>query len=107
METIKIKIKKGDNVKVIAGDAKGQEGKVLSVNKEKMRALVEGVNMVSRHTKPNAKSPQGGIVKKESSIHISNLMLVVDGKATRVGRKMDDKTNKLVRFAKKTGEVIK
>lgn len=107
METIKLKIKKGDNVKVIAGDAKGQEGKVLSVDKEKMRALVEGVNMVSRHTKPNAKSPQGGIVKKESSIHLSNLMLVVDGKATRIGRKMDDKTNKLVRFSKKTGEVIK
>lgn len=107
MATIKLKIKKGDNVKVIAGDAKGQEGKVLSVDKEKMRALVEGVNMVSRHTKPNAKSPQGGIVKKESSIHVSNLMLVVDGKATRIGRKMDDKTNKLVRFSKKTGEVIK
>lgn len=107
METIKLKIKKGDNVKVIAGDAKGQEGKVLSVDKEKMRALVEGVNLVSRHTKPNAKSPQGGIVKKESSIHLSNLMLVVDGKATRIGRKMDDKTNKLVRFSKKTGEVIK
>ena|SRR5689334_3666502 len=104
----KVKIKKGDTVKVIAGDAKGQQGKVLTVDREAYRALVEGVNMVSKHTKPNASSPNGGIVKKEATIHISNLMLVdpSSGNPTRVGRKAGDK-NKLVRFAKKSGEVIK
>ncbi len=101
----KLHIKKGDTVAVIAGDSKGQQGKVLSIDKEKGRALVEGVNLASKHTKPSAATPQGGIVKKESSIHISNLMLVVGGKLTRVGRKLDN--NKLVRYAKKTGEVIK
>lgn len=103
----KLHIKKGDTVKVIAGDEKGTKGKVLVVYSEKLRALVEGVNMVSKHTKPNAANPQGGIVKKEAPIHISNLMLV-DGKgnATRIGRKRNDK-GKLVRFSKKTGEVIK
>jgi len=103
----KLHVKKGDTVKVIAGDAKGQQGKILSINKEKFRAIVEGVNQVSKHTKPSAQSPQGGIVKQEASIHISNLMLVVDGKTTRIGRKLDEKTEKLVRYAKKTGEVIK
>jgi len=103
----KIHIKKGDTVRVIAGDEKGQEGKVLSVDKRKYRALIEGVNMFSKHTKPNAKSPQGGIVKKEGSIHISNLKLVdAAGNATRVGRKRDE-GNKIVRFSKKSGEVIK
>ncbi len=101
----KLHIKKGDTVAVIAGDSKGQQGKVLSIDKEKGRALVEGVNLASKHTKPSAATPQGGIVKKESSIHISNLMLVVGGKLTRVGRKLDN--DKLVRYAKKTGEVIK
>src|SRR6202008_3498267 len=103
----KLHIKKGDSVKVIAGDSKGQEGKVLSIDKDKNRAFVEGVNLVSKHTKPNAKNPQGGIVKQEASIHISNLMLIQAGKVTRVGRKLDEKTGKLVRYSKKTGEVIK
>jgi len=102
----KFHIKKGDNVKVIAGNERGATGKVLSVDVKKRRAFVEGVNMVSKHTKPNAANPQGGIVKKEASIHLSNLM-VVDGKgnATRVGRKLNE-DNRLVRYSKKTGEEI-
>jgi large subunit ribosomal protein L24 len=105
----KLHIKRNDLVKVLAGDSKGQEGKVLSIDTTKNRAVVEGVNLVSKHTKPDAKNPQGGIVKKEASIHVSNLMLVEPktGKATRVGRKLDAKSNKLVRYSKKTGEVIK
>ena len=105
----KLHIKKGDTVKVIAGNSKGQEGKIIEINISKSRALVEGVNMVSKHTKPNATSPQGGIIKKESSIHISNLMLVdpKSGDTTRIGRKIDDKTGKLTRYSKKSGEVIK
>ena len=105
----KLHIKKGDTVKVIAGNSKGQEGKVIEIIISKSRALVEGVNMVSKHTKPNATSPQGGIIKKESSIHISNLMLVdpKSGDATRIGRKIVDKTGKLTRYSKKSGEVIK
>ena len=105
----KLHIKKGDSVKVIAGDSKNQEGKVLSIDRVKSRAIVEGVNLVSKHTKPSAKHAQGGIVKQEASVHISNLMLIEPGtgKATRVGRKLDDKTNKLSRYSKKTGELIK
>lgn len=103
----KLKIKKNDIVRVISGNSKGKEGKVLSVDRNTLRALVEGVNLVSRHTKPNAKSPQGGIVKKESPIHISNLMLLEGSEATRVGRRLDEKTGKLVRYSKKTNEVIK
>lgn len=105
----KLHIKKDDLVKVLAGDSKGSEGKVLSIDKIKNRAVVEGVNLVSKHTKPDAKNPQGGIIKKESSIHVSNLMLVEPGtgKVTRVGRKLDEKSKKLVRYSKKTGEVIK
>ncbi len=104
----KLHIKKGDTVKVIAGTANGQEGKVLEVIIKSSRALVEGVNLVSRHTKPNAANPDGGIVKKEASIHISNLMLVdpKTGEATRTGRKRDE-SGKIVRFSKKTKEVIK
>lgn len=104
----KMHIKKGDVVIVIAGDSKGQEGRVLSVNYEKETAIVEGVNMVSKHTKPNAKSPQGGILKKEAPIHISNLMMKdpSNGKATRIGRRLNN-DKKLVRFAKKSGEEIK
>jgi large subunit ribosomal protein L24 len=88
---IKLKIKSGDTVTVIAGDHKGSEGKVLRVDREKNKAIVEGVNMVSKHTKPSAKSPQGGIVKKEAPIHISNLALI-DPKsksATKVGIKVE------------------
>lgn len=104
----KIHIKKGDTVRVIAGNAKNEEGKVLSIDKKKYRALVEGVNMQSKHTKPNAKTPQGGIVKKEGSIHISNLKVIdAAGNATRIGRKRDEATNKIVRFSKKSTEVIK
>jgi large subunit ribosomal protein L24 len=104
----KLHIKKGDSVTVITGESKGQKGRVLEVNRDKNKALVEGVNMVSKHTKPNAKAPQGGILKKEAPIHISNLMLVdpTSGKPTRIGRRLNDK-NKLVRYSKKSGEEIK
>lgn len=104
----KLHIKKGDTVYVNAGDNKGQQGKVLEVLVEKQRAIVEGVNMVSKHTKPNAANPQGGIVKQEAPIHISNLQPLdpKSGKATRVGRKLNDK-GKLVRVAVKSGEEIK
>jgi len=85
----KFKIKSGDTVKVIAGDHKGSEGKVLQIIKEKDRVLVEGVNLVSKHTKPSAQNPQGGIVKKEASLHVSNVMLVEDGVAVRVGYQVD------------------
>jgi large subunit ribosomal protein L24 len=104
----KLHIKKGDTVMVITGESKGQKGRVLEVNRDKNKAIVEGVNMVSKHTKPNAKAPQGGIIKKEALIHISNLMLVdpATGKPTRVGRKLND-NKKLVRYSKKSGEEIK
>jgi len=93
---------------VIAGDSRGQQGKVLRVDADEYKAIVEGVNLVSKHTKPNAKSPQGGIVKKEASVHMSNLKIVDNtGKPTRIGRKLDPKTEKLVRYSKKSGEVIK
>lgn len=101
----KLKVKKGDLVRVIAGDAKGQEGKVLEVIKDKNKVLIEGVNMISKHAKPSAKNPQGGIIKQEAPVHISNVMVVVNGKPTRIGRKLEG--DKLVRYSKKTGEVIK
>jgi large subunit ribosomal protein L24 len=105
----KIKIKKNDEVLVITGTSKGSKGKVVKVFPIDNRVIVEGVNMVSKHTKPNAASPQGGIIKQESTIDISNLMLVdpKSGKPTRLGRKIDEKTGKLIRFSKKSGEVIK
>lgn len=104
----KLHIKKGDQVMVITGNYKGQQGKVLIVDSKKETALVEGINMVSKHTKPNAANPQGGILKKESHINISNLMLVDStGKPTRTGRKVDPKTEANVRYSKKSGEVIK
>jgi large subunit ribosomal protein L24 len=96
----KFKIKSGDTVKVIAGDHKGSEGKVLQIIKDKDRVLVEGVNLVSKHTKPSAQNPQGGIVKKEASLHISNLMLVQDGVAVRVGYQVDGDAK--TRISKKT-----
>ncbi len=104
----KLHIKKGDNVIVIAGDHKGEQGKVLIVDAEKQRAIVEGVNLVSKHTRPNAENPKGGILKQEAGVHISNLKIVEkSGKPTRIGRKLDEKTGKSVRYSKKTGEVIK
>ncbi|MBP3644256.1 MAG: 50S ribosomal protein L24 [Alistipes sp.] len=101
-------IKKGDTVCVIAGDNKGQQGKVLKVEVSKQRAIVEGVNLVKKATKPNAQNPQGGIVEQEAPIHISNLQLLdpQSGKPTRVGRRANAE-GKLVRFAKKSGEEIK
>ncbi len=104
----KIHIKKNDSVIVLAGNDKGKKGKVLKVIVDKRRAIVEGVNMVSRHTKPSAKNPQGGIVKQEASIDISNLSLIdpKSGKATRIGIKVTE-DGKKIRVAKKSGEEIK
>ena len=100
----KFKIKSGDTVKVIAGDHKGSEGKVLQILKETDRAIVEGVNMISKHTKPSAENPQGGIVKKEASLHISNLALTEDGNAIRVGYRVEG--DKKIRFSKKSDKAI-
>ena len=104
----KIHIKKGDTVYVNTGENKGQQGRVLEVYPKKYRALVEGINLVSKHTKPNSENPQGGILKKEAPVHISNLMVVDpgSGEPTRIGRKLD-KDGKLVRYSKKSGEEIK
>ena len=104
----KLKIRKGDLVQVIAGDSKGKQGHVLEVILAKNRVVVEGANMVSKHTKPNAATPNGGIVKKEAALHISNVMLVdaKTGKPSRVGRKKNA-DGKLIRVAKKSGEEIK
>ena len=106
--SVKLHIKKGDMVQVMAGDNKGKQGKVLKVEVSKQRAVVEGVNLCKKATKPNAQNPQGGIVEKEAPIHVSNLMVLdpKSGKPTRVGRKSDAK-GKLVRYAKKSGEEIK
>ncbi|MGV8091021.1 MAG: 50S ribosomal protein L24 [Mangrovibacterium sp.] len=104
----KLHIKKGDTVVVIAGNDKNRQGKVLEVIREKSRAIVEGVNMIKKHTKPNSANPQGGIIEKEAPIHISNLMLI-DPKTesrTRIGRRLGD-NGKLVRYSKKSGEEIK
>ena len=99
-----MKIKKGDQVKVIAGKDKDKEGKVLSVNKKNHTVLVEGINMATKHTKPSMTNQQGGIIHQEGPIHISNVMYVHKGKATRVGFRIEG--DKKVRFAKSTGEVI-
>lgn len=106
--SVKLHIKKGDMVYVNAGDSKGQQGKVLKVDAQKQRAIVEGVNISKKATKPNAKNPQGGIIEQESAIHISNLQVLdpKSGKPTRIGRKQNA-AGKLVRFAKKSGEEIK
>jgi len=104
----KLRIKKGDTVKVLTGEDKGQTGRVLRVDTEKGRAIVEGINLVSKHTKPNAAHPQGGIIKQEAPIHVSNLMLVdAKGVAGRIVIKKDEKTGKSIRVSKKSGEVIK
>lgn len=103
----KLHVKKGDTVLVLSGNDKGKQGKVMSVDPEKNRAIVEGVRIISKHTRPNAEHPQGGIIKQEAPIHISNLMVVGnDGKPTRIGRKKDE-NGKSVRYSKKTGEIIK
>lgn len=104
---MKFHVKKGDTVKVLAGNSKGKTGAVLEVIPGKYKAIVEGLNMVTKHTKPSAENPEGGIKKVEAPIHMSNLMLVdpASGKATKVGRTAGD-NGKLVRVAKKTGEVI-
>lgn len=103
----KLHIKKGDTVYVLAGEDKGQKGRVLSVQADKNRAIVEGINMVSKSTKPSAKHPQGGIIKMEAPINISNLALIdpKSGKPTRVGIRVNEKGEK-VRYAKKSGEEI-
>ena len=106
---VKLKIKKDDMVIVLTGNSKGTKGKVMKVFPHENRAIVEGVNMSSKHTKPNAANPQGGIIKQELPIHISNLKLVdpASGKPTKVGRLRDEISGKLVRFSKTTKEVIK
>ena len=100
-----MKIKSGDTVKVISGNYRGKIGKVLLVQPKRNRAVVEGINFAKRHTKPSQKNPQGGIVEREASIHISNLMLVVNNTPTRVGYTWLDDGRK-VRFAKKIGETV-
>lgn len=104
----KLHIKKGDTVQVIAGDDLGKKGRVLEIIRKTNRAIVEGVNMMKKHTKPNTEYPQGGIVEKEAPIHLSNLMLVdpKTGTATRIGRRLNE-SGKLVRYSKKSGEEIK
>ena len=104
----KLHIRKGDTVLVIAGDDKGKKGKVLEILLEKNRAVVEGINIVTKHTKPSAGKPEGGLKKTEAALHVSNLQLVdpATDKPTRIGRKLNDK-NKLQRYSKKTGEFIK
>lgn len=103
----KIKLKKGDTVKVISGEARGQQGKIITIDADKMRAIVEGVNMISKSEKPSAKNTNGGITKKEGSIHISNLMFLEGGKTIRIGRKLNEKTGKLERISNKTKEAVK
>jgi large subunit ribosomal protein L24 len=107
LKKIKLKIKKNDTVIVISGNSRGKSGRVLAIYRKTNRILVEGINIISRHTKANQKNPDGGIIKKESSVHISNVMLVdpKTGTATRVGRKLTEK-GKLKRYSKKSGEII-
>ena len=100
----KIKLKKGDTVKVISGESRGKQGKIVTIDPKKLRAIVEGVNMVSKSEKPNAKNTNGGIVKKEGSIHISNLMFLEGGKTVRIGRKLNETTQKIERISSKTKE---
>lgn len=104
----KLHIKKGDTVFVVTGEYKGQKGRVLEVIRKTNKAIVEGINLISKHTKPNSKHPQGGIIKKEAPVHLSNLMLVdpSSGEPTRIGRKVSEK-NKLYRYSTKSGEEIK
>lgn len=101
---MKLKIKSGDTVRVMAGDHKGEEGKILEIITSKNRAIVEGVNLMSKHTKPSTQNPQGGILKREASIHISNLMLLEKGEVTKVGYRVEG--DKKVRFSKKSDKAI-
>jgi large subunit ribosomal protein L24 len=103
----KLHVKKGDTVKVVSGNSKGKTGLILEVLRTKNRAIVEGVNIVTKHVKPSATNPEGGIKKTEAAVHLSNLMLIdpATGEATRTGRKLDEK-GKLQRYSKKTGEII-
>lgn len=105
---MKFHIKKGDTVKVIAGESKGKVGKVLTILRDKQRATVEGANVIKKHIKPSANNPQGRIAEMEAPIHISNLMLIdpSTNEPTRIGRRLDENGN-LVRFSKKTKEIIK
>ena len=101
----KLHVKIGDTVKVISGESNGSEGKVLVIDRQKNRVIVEGVNIVKKHVKPSAANPQGGIEEAEAAVHISNVMVVVNGVASKIGRKNED--GKLVRYLKKNGEVVK
>lgn len=103
----KLKLKKGDTVKVIAGADKGKEGRILSISRKNEKVVIEGVKIVSKHTKPNAQNPDGGIVKQEAPIHISNVMLIDPklGEPTKVYREVED--GKIVRKSRKSGEIIK
>lgn len=101
---MKLKIKAGDTVRVVAGDHKGEEGKIIKIFRAENRAIVEGVNLTSKHAKPNAQNPQGGIIKKEAPIHISNLMLLEKDSVTRVGYRMEG--DKKIRFSKKSDKAI-
>ena len=102
----KLHVKVGDTVTVISGTSKDKVGKILSIDRKKNRAIVEGVNVVKKYVKPSASNPQGGIEEAEAGIHLSNIMLTVNGVMSRVGRKLDD-NGKLVRILKKNGEVVK
>ncbi len=102
----KLHIKIGDTVRVITGESKGQEGEILTIDRINLRAVVKGLNLVKKHVKPTASNPQGGIEEKEAAIHVSNLMVVINGETTKIGRKPNE-DGKIVRFSKKSGEVIK
>ena len=102
----KLHIKIGDTVRVITGESKGQEGEILTIDRINLRAVVKGLNLVKKHVKPTASNPQGGIEEKEAVIHVSNLMVVINGETTKIGRKPNE-DGKIVRFSKKSGEVIK
>lgn len=101
---MKFHVKKNDEVIIIAGDDKGKRGRIIDVDRKKNRVFVDGVNLNSKHTKPNAKNPNGGIIKTPGSIHISNVQLLSDDKPTRIGRK--EEKGKTVRFSKKTGKIL-
>ncbi|MDI9355533.1 MAG: 50S ribosomal protein L24 [Chitinophagaceae bacterium] len=103
--TKKLHIRKNDTVKIIAGNSKGKTGKIISILKKEQKAIVQGCNMVIKHLKPTAANTKGGIIKKEAPIHISNIMVVYSGVASRIGRKLDD-TGKLKRYSKKGGVFI-